>query len=246
MPSQPVELVANPDTWLDFTDLVFIDPVGTGFSRLIDPDDALRDRYLSIDGDVEALADFILRWLTENGRTRRRRSTSSARATAASAGRWSPRRCRPSSASGSTGMMLLSPVLDFGWWQQPDYAPLPKVALLPSLAAAAMEESGAVLARRRSRRPRTTPPATYVTDLLRGVEDEAAVARLVERVSALTGLDRAAVERAAGRGSTPTPSRARRCATTAGGSAPTTPTVASADPTPGRRAARPPTRCSTR
>ena len=69
-----------------FTDLVFVDPVGTGFSRLIEPDDRLRGRYLSIDGDVEALADFIRQWLTEHGRIARRRRWS-ARATAGFAGR---------------------------------------------------------------------------------------------------------------------------------------------------------------
>ena len=53
MPSQPVALMPNAETWLDFTDLVFIDPVGTGFSRLVNPDDALRERYLSVDGDVD-------------------------------------------------------------------------------------------------------------------------------------------------------------------------------------------------
>ena len=70
VPSQAVTLVPNPETWLDFTDLVFVDPVGTGFSRLIEPDDALRGRYLAIEGDVEALAELIRRWLVENGRVR--------------------------------------------------------------------------------------------------------------------------------------------------------------------------------
>ena len=32
-PSDPTALIDNPGTWLDFTDLVFIDPIGTGFSR---------------------------------------------------------------------------------------------------------------------------------------------------------------------------------------------------------------------
>src|SRR6056297_1989605 len=32
-PAPPVELVDNTETWLEFTDLVFVDPVGTGFSR---------------------------------------------------------------------------------------------------------------------------------------------------------------------------------------------------------------------
>src|SRR3984957_13621429 len=32
-PSDPATLTDNPGTWLDFTDMVFIDPIGTGFSR---------------------------------------------------------------------------------------------------------------------------------------------------------------------------------------------------------------------
>jgi carboxypeptidase C (cathepsin A) len=36
-PSDPTTLTDNPGTWLDFTDLVFIDPVGTGFSRSLLP-----------------------------------------------------------------------------------------------------------------------------------------------------------------------------------------------------------------
>ena len=197
VPSQPVDLVPNPGTWLDFTDLVFIDPVGTGFSRLIEPNDRLRDRYLSIDGDVEALADVILRWLTQNGRL------------------GSPKYFVGESYGGFRGplvaealqtdlgvaldgMTLLSPVLDFGWWQQPDYAPLPKVALLPALAAAAMEESG-TFSEPALEAAETYAAGEFVTDLLLGLEDEAAVGRLVDRVSALTGIDREAVARAAGR-----------------------------------------------
>ncbi len=32
-PSDPAKLTDNPGTWLGFTDLVFIDPIGTGYSR---------------------------------------------------------------------------------------------------------------------------------------------------------------------------------------------------------------------
>src|SRR5690242_3123370 len=38
-PSDPATLVDNPGTWLDFSDLVFIDPIGTGFSRALVPED---------------------------------------------------------------------------------------------------------------------------------------------------------------------------------------------------------------
>ncbi len=39
-----VHLVDNPDTWLAFTDLVLIDPVGTGWSRPAKPDGGLKPR----------------------------------------------------------------------------------------------------------------------------------------------------------------------------------------------------------
>ena len=41
-PSASPEVKPNAETWLDFTDLVFIDPVGTGYSRLIASGDAAR------------------------------------------------------------------------------------------------------------------------------------------------------------------------------------------------------------
>jgi hypothetical protein len=43
-PPVPARLQENPDSWIRFTDLVFIDPVGTGFSRMLPgPDGQLRD-----------------------------------------------------------------------------------------------------------------------------------------------------------------------------------------------------------
>ena len=61
MPSPPYQLVDNPDTWLDQTDIVFIDPVGTGFSRAAKPD--LGKKYWSIRGDVESVGEFIRMYL---------------------------------------------------------------------------------------------------------------------------------------------------------------------------------------
>ena len=73
----------NAETWLDFTDLVFIDPPGTGYSRLVGGDEARRNIW-SVDGDADALAVFIRKWIDQNGR-RARRNSSSARVTAACA-----------------------------------------------------------------------------------------------------------------------------------------------------------------
>jgi carboxypeptidase C (cathepsin A) len=44
-PSDPANLMDNPGTWLDFTDLVFIDPIGTGFSRSLAAADVTKREF---------------------------------------------------------------------------------------------------------------------------------------------------------------------------------------------------------
>ncbi|WP_199747385.1 S10 family serine carboxypeptidase-like protein, partial [Corallococcus sp. AB049A] len=51
--SAPATLHDNPGTWLDFTDLVFIDPVGTGFSRARIGDDEAKKALYNPSADVE-------------------------------------------------------------------------------------------------------------------------------------------------------------------------------------------------
>jgi len=70
-PSVPARLETNPDSWIAFTDLVFIDPVGTGYSRTLPgPDGALRDPapFYNTMGDLDSIAQFIRQWLTLNNR----------------------------------------------------------------------------------------------------------------------------------------------------------------------------------
>ncbi len=63
---QPYSWADNPATPLSTADLVFIDPVGTGLSRLIDP--SKLGEYYSVDGDGRYIADYIRRWLREHRR----------------------------------------------------------------------------------------------------------------------------------------------------------------------------------
>lgn len=70
-PPVPARLETNPDSWITFTDLVFIDPVGTGYSRTLPgPDGAPRDPapYYNTMGDLDSLGQFIRQWLTVNNR----------------------------------------------------------------------------------------------------------------------------------------------------------------------------------
>jgi carboxypeptidase C (cathepsin A) len=62
----PYLLVANPHTLLDLTDLVFIDPIGTGYSRVIG--EGKTADYWSMNGDTDSIAAFIRRFVTEQGR----------------------------------------------------------------------------------------------------------------------------------------------------------------------------------
>ena len=62
------DLLPNAETWLDFTDLVFIDPVGTGYSRFVATGEDVRKRFYSVDGDVSAIAVTIRRWLEKSDR----------------------------------------------------------------------------------------------------------------------------------------------------------------------------------
>ena len=63
-PPYPIE--DNPDALLDVTDLVFIDPVGTGFSHALGKTDP--KEFWGVTKDAESVAQFIRLWLNENGR----------------------------------------------------------------------------------------------------------------------------------------------------------------------------------
>jgi carboxypeptidase C (cathepsin A) len=68
VPNPPVQIVDNPTTWLDFTDLVFVDPVGTGFSRGEGKDENPNKPFWNVKGDIESLDSVVRLWLTKHER----------------------------------------------------------------------------------------------------------------------------------------------------------------------------------
>ena len=66
MPLPPYAVQDNPHSWFEHFDLVFIDPPHTGWS--VTASDAARKKMLSVDGDVEALAEVMRLWLTRHKR----------------------------------------------------------------------------------------------------------------------------------------------------------------------------------
>lgn len=135
------ELQPNADTWLDFTDLVFIDPVGTGYSRFVTTSEEARKRFFTVDGDASSIALVIRRWLEKYDRL-----TSPKFVTGESyGGIRGPkvvRNLQMQQGVGPRGLILISPVLDFR-----DYTGsslLQYVASLPTMAAVARQAKGPV------------------------------------------------------------------------------------------------------
>jgi len=62
LPPPPFRLTDNPLTWLQEVDLVFIDPVGTGYSRPVKKDGG--EKFWGLKGDLESVAEFIRMYLT--------------------------------------------------------------------------------------------------------------------------------------------------------------------------------------
>ena len=192
IPSAPPAIVDNADTWLDQTDLVFIDPPGTGYSRITGGDDARR-QFLSVDGDIDTLAIVMRRWLEANGRL-----LSPKFIVGESYGGFrGPKLARvllDKQGIGIAGLFLISPVLDFNGRDAP-WNPFRYVVTLPSMAAAYRNaQSRADVAD-----VETYATGDFLADLVRGEADTAATDRLGTRVAALTGLDAALVQRRLGR-----------------------------------------------
>jgi carboxypeptidase C (cathepsin A) len=131
----PFPILDNPDSLLDVTDIVFIDPVGTGFSRPLGKTEG--KEYWGVTQDAKSVAEFIRIWLGENGR-------------------WNSPKFLGGESYGTTrsaavvnqlegafndvslnGIILISTILDFGAQANVPGNEMPYVLFLPSMAAAA-------------------------------------------------------------------------------------------------------------
>jgi carboxypeptidase C (cathepsin A) len=194
-PSAPPELQPNAETWLDFTDLVFIDPVGTGYSRFVATGDDVRKQLFSVDGDVAANAATIRRWLEKYDRLQSPKFVVGE----SYGGIRGPRVVRELQTErgvGVRGLILISPLLDFR--ENSGSSLLQYAASLPTMAAVAREAKGPIT-RADMADVETYARGDFLNDLVKGQADAEATTRLADRVAALTGIDQAVSRRLAGR-----------------------------------------------
>jgi carboxypeptidase C (cathepsin A) len=189
------DLVPNAETWLDFTDLVFIDPVGTGYSRFVAAGEDARKRFFSIDGDVNSIAVTIRRWLEKSDRLLSPKFVVG-ESYGGIRGPKIVRELQVQQGVGVRGLVLLSPVLDFR--DRSGSSLLQYVASLPSMAAVARAAKGVVTAADMADVEHYAQ-GDFLADLVKGQADAEATTRLSDRVAALTGIDQAVSRRLAGR-----------------------------------------------
>lgn len=195
-PPAPYRMVDNPHGLLDHTDLVFIDPVGTGFSRALGEADG-KD-FHGVKEDVESVGEFIWRWISRNGR-------------------WNSAKYLAGESYGTTragglslylhergifinGLILVSVALNFQTFVFEAGNDLPYALYLPSYAATAWYHD------RLPERPRNRDAwlATvrefalqeYMPALLRGASlDPTLREQLAHKLASFTGLDAGEIAR---------------------------------------------------
>ena len=196
-PSDPTNLIDNAGTWLDFTDLVFIDPIGTGFSRSLVPEAEAKKLFYSTEPDIEYLSRIVYDWLVKNDRLSSRKYLVGE----SYGGFRGPRITHYLQAQlgvAMNGVVLVSPYLNPTIESDGLLSPLPWMVTLPSITAAHLE-----------REKKLTPEAMadviaytqgeYATTLIKGHSDEAATQKMIAKVTELTGLDPAFVKFSGGR-----------------------------------------------
>ena len=196
-PSDPAKLTDNPGTWLDFTDLVFIDPVGTGYSRSLVAAEETKKQFYSTENDIHYLSRIIYDWLVKNGRMSSRKYLVGE----SYGGYRGPRithYLQTQLGVAMNGVVLVSPYLNPAIDENPDVSPVPWMLTLPSITAAHLEREHKLTAEAMSAVIGYTQ-GEYATDLMRGRSDPQATPRLVKRVTELTGLEEEFVRRAGGR-----------------------------------------------
>ena len=134
LPRMPPRLVPNEESWLAFTDLVFVDPVGTGFSRVIESDskdgeekkkrdgsdDGDAKEYFGYKRDLESLCEFMGRWLSGHGRWGSAVFIAGESYGGYRVGRL-VRMLQETTGIGLSGAVLISPALEFGSLSPTDY-----------------------------------------------------------------------------------------------------------------------------
>jgi carboxypeptidase C (cathepsin A) len=194
--SDPAVLKDNPGTWLDFTDLVFLDPIGTGFSKSLVDEATTKKLFYGPTQDVEYLSLVIYKWLVKNDRLLAKKYLMGE----SYGGYRTPRmtyELQSQLGVAMNGLVLVSPYLnpEFG---DRDLSPVPWMVTLPSITAAHLEAQGK-LTEAAMQQVIAYTEGEYASTLIAGPRDKAATDAMIAKVTEMTGLDPMFVRYSGGR-----------------------------------------------
>ncbi len=186
-PLPPVRVGDNPLSILDVCDLVFIDPVSTGYSRA--GKDVKAGDFHGVSGDIESIGDFIRRWITEHDRWGSPKyllgeSYGGIRAAGLS------NHLQSRYGMSLNGVILLSSLLDFATIQSMQGNDLSSLVYLPSYTGVA-HFHGKIQGDRDALVKESTEFAfgDYAAALLKGNDlDDASRTKIADRLATLTGI----------------------------------------------------------
>jgi carboxypeptidase C (cathepsin A) len=197
LPFTSGKVIDNPDTWLDLTDLVFVDPVESGYSRSVLSDDETRKEFLGVRPDLDALGRIIHELLTKLDRLDSPLYLAGESYGGFRAARL-PRLLAADQGLVVRGAVLISPALEFSLLGRGDFNPMPSVVRLPSYAAVALEAQGKLTSAALADAERFAL-GDYLTGIVTPASDPAAESRFYQAISDLIGVPEPVVARFRGR-----------------------------------------------
>jgi len=188
------ELKDNPESWLAFTDLILIDPIGTGWSRAANDDAA--GRYYNVRQDAESIAKAIALYVQNNDVLAAPKyllgeSYGGFRAAKVAVAMKNSQNMIPA------GIIMVSPLIEGRFLFGLDQDPLASALQFPALAAAEMERRGS-FDREALRETERFAMNEYLTTLAGPAPTGPEAEAFYSRVAGLTGLPMAVVERTRG------------------------------------------------
>jgi len=189
-PTPPARVIENAYSILDVCDVVFVDPVSTGYSRPTDETKA--GDFHGVDEDIESVGDFVRRWITEHDRWASPKyllgeSYGGVRVAGLS------HHLQSRYGMSLNGVVLLSSLLDFRTLQNTQGSDLASVVFLPSFTGTS-HFHGKIKGDRDAlvRESREFAFGEYAAALLKGLDlKEEASQSIAEKLASLTGIEAA-------------------------------------------------------
>jgi carboxypeptidase C (cathepsin A) len=218
----PVKLFQNSESWIEFTDLVFVDPMGTGLSHASEKTEKKEDSkgtskdpvplseekktdsektkqkedFYQVNRDLDALCEFIERFLNKHHRWQSPVFIAGESYGGFRVGKLA-RRLQEKTGIALNGCVLISPALEFGSLNYSPQNTLSWVDVFPSYVASAKHHGLCDFTQEQAEAFATSEFAQFLTEFNR--TEDSKTRKLLEKTSKMIGLSKELVFQKRGR-----------------------------------------------